>query len=180
MTIGRVDTHYAPLPRRIRDDGRALVLRRAQAHSRLERNANAVVLLPVFITDIVAPTGLEVGATTHPLRDDRLELGRSFLPDAVAGLEDVQACMRQSFAQERPVSSEPVGVVPTDHDCHGYLDGREAGRQCCQVFRVRANERRRPRQPITLVRREIVVADEGWHSVPANRSQESAYDLDGI
>src|SRR5467141_2228384 len=62
-----------------------------------------------------------VEATTHPLRDDRFELGRSLLPDGVTGLEDVQACMRQSFAQKRRVSSEPIRVVPTHHDCHRYL-----------------------------------------------------------
>jgi hypothetical protein len=30
-------------------------------------------------------------AAAHPLRDDRLELGRSLLPDAVASLENIQA-----------------------------------------------------------------------------------------
>src|SRR5712671_2435965 len=81
-----------------------------------------------------------VETTTHPLRDDRLELGRSLLPNGVTGLEDVQPCMRQSFAQERRVSSEPVRVVPADNDCDGYLDRREAWRERRQIFRVRANE----------------------------------------
>src|SRR5258707_849910 len=129
---------------------------------------------------MVSPTGVEVEATAHPLRDDRLELGRPFLPDAVTGLENIQACMRQPFPQERRVSSESVRVVPTDHDGHGYVDRRKAGRQCCQIFRVRAHECRRPRQPIAFIGREIVVADEGWHGVAANRPQEAAYDLDGI
>src|SRR5206468_12428228 len=118
-----------------------------------------------------------VEPTTHPLRDDRLELGRPLLPDAVTGLEDIQACMWQSFAQEGRVSREAVRVVPTDHDRHGYLDRGKARRQCGQVFRVRANEGRRPRQSIALVGREIVVEDEGRHSVPANRPQDHGDDF---
>src|SRR5712691_1121216 len=78
----------------------------------------------------------------HPLRDDRLELGRSLFPDAVTGLENIQARMRQSFAQKRRVSSEPVRVVPTDYDRDGDLDRRKARRQRSQVVRVRANKRR--------------------------------------
>src|SRR5712691_10099468 len=78
----------------------------------------------------------------HPLRDDRLELGRSLLPDAVTGLENIKACMRQSFAQKRRVTSEAVRVVPANHDCNGHLDRRKMRREYRQVFRVGANERR--------------------------------------
>jgi hypothetical protein len=46
-------------------------------------------------------------AAVHPLCDDQLELGRSLLPDAVTDLENIQARMRQSFAEKRRVSSEP-------------------------------------------------------------------------
>jgi hypothetical protein len=118
---------------------------------------------------------LQLKATADPLRDDRLELRSSLLPDAVTGLEHIQAGMRQSFAQDRSVPSEPVRIVPTDDDRDGYFDRCKARRQCCQVVGVRANESRRPRQPIALVGREIVVADETWHSVPVNRSQEPLY-----
>src|SRR5437867_8752608 len=123
---------------------------------------------------------IEAEATTHPLRDNRFELGRSLLPDAVTGLEDVQPCMRQSFAQKRRVSSEAVRVVPSNHDCHRYLDRRQARRKYYQVFRVRANECRGPRQAIAFVRRQIIVADEGRHGVPANRPQKSADHFGGI
>src|SRR6266404_3415956 len=104
---------------------------------------------------------ITVEATAHPLRDDRFEFGRSLLPDTVTSLEDVQAPMGQSFAQKRRVSSETVRVVPTDDDCDRHLDRREAWRERRQIFRVRANECRGSRQPIVLVGREIVVADEG-------------------
>src|SRR5437870_7391993 len=80
-------------------------------------------------------------AAAHPLRDDRLELRRSLLPHAVTGLENVQACVRQSSAQKRRVSSESVRVVPTDDDGDGYLDRRKTRRQYRQVFRVGASER---------------------------------------
>jgi hypothetical protein len=39
-----------------------------------------------------------VEATAHPLCDDGLELGSSFLPEAVTGLENIQSCMRQLLA----------------------------------------------------------------------------------
>jgi hypothetical protein len=94
--------------------------------------------------------------------------------------ENIQAGMRQSFAQELGVASEAVGIVPPDNDCDWYLDRREARRQRSQVLRVRANERRRPRQPIALVGREIVVAHEAWHRVSAKRSQEPLYHHAGI
>ncbi|HYS83094.1 MAG TPA: hypothetical protein VEM76_20495, partial [Anaeromyxobacteraceae bacterium] len=68
----------------------------------------------------------------------------------MTSLENIQARMRQSFAQKRRVPSEPVRIVPTDNDCDGSIDRRETRREDSQVFRVRANERRRPRQPIAL------------------------------
>src|SRR3989454_2685385 len=83
-----------------------------------------------------------VEPTTHPLRDDRLELGRSLLPDAVTGLENIQSCMRESFAQNRRVSGETVRVVPANHDCNGHLDRRKMRCEYRQVFRIGANERR--------------------------------------
>jgi len=72
--------------------------------------------------------------------------------------------MRQSFAQESRVSSEPVRVVPTNHDCYGYIDRRQSRRERRQIFRVRANECRRPRQTIAFVGREIVVAAKAAQS----------------
>ena len=103
----------------------------------------AVVLLAVAVDDIGhLQLQLSSKAATHPLRDDRLELRCSLFPDAVTGLENIQACMRQSFAQKRRVSSETVRVVPTDHDRDGHLDRRKMRCECRQVFRIGANERR--------------------------------------
>ena len=59
----------------------------------------------------------------------------------MTGFEHIQACMRQLFAQQRCVASEPVRVVSTDDDRNGYLDRPEARREYRQVFRVCANER---------------------------------------
>jgi len=56
----------------------------------------------------------------------------------MARFENIQAGMQQSFAQERGVASEAIGIVPPDHDCDGYLDRREPRRQRSQVGRVRA------------------------------------------
>ena len=65
-------------------------------------------------------------ATADPLRDDRLKLRCSLLPDAMTGLENIQAGVGQSFAQKLRVPSETVGVVPPDDDCDGHLDRRKA------------------------------------------------------
>ena len=74
----------------------------------------------VLLTRDITPLRLE--ATSDPLCDDRLEFGRSFLPDAVSGLENVQAGMGQSFAQKLCVPGEAVGIVPSDNDCDGNFD----------------------------------------------------------
>ena len=42
----------------------------------------------------VSSVWLPLRTPAHPLCDDRLELGRSLLPDAMAGLENIQSCMR--------------------------------------------------------------------------------------
>jgi len=81
-------------------------------------------------------------AATHPLRDDRLELGRPLLPDAVTGLEHIKACMRESLAQKRRVTGEAVRVVPANDDCSGYLNRRQMRCECRQVFRIGTDERR--------------------------------------
>src|SRR5437762_6290112 len=49
----------------------------------------AVVLLALLVDDIGLSNSL--GSADHPSRDDRLELGRSLLPDTVTGLEHIQA-----------------------------------------------------------------------------------------
>ena len=76
------------------------------------------------------------------MRDDRLKLRCPLFPDAVTGLENIQARVRQSITQKRRVSSETVGVVSTDHDRDGHLDRRQMRCECRQVFRIGANERR--------------------------------------
>jgi hypothetical protein len=44
----------------------------------------------------------------------------------MTGFENIQAGVRQLFAQELRFPSETVRVVPADDDCDGYLDRRKA------------------------------------------------------
>jgi hypothetical protein len=60
----------------------------------------AVVLLAVFVDDI----GLSSKAAVHPLGDDRLELGGSLFPDAVTGLENIEAYGLKSTTLSPPLS----------------------------------------------------------------------------
>jgi hypothetical protein len=100
---------------------------------RAERLITAVIVLGDDFAALITQLQLSSKAATHPVRDDRLELWRSFLPDAVTGLQNIQTRKRQSFAQKRGVSSQPVRIVATDHDRDGILIDARCGASAASV-----------------------------------------------
>src|SRR5262245_19183102 len=89
----------------------------------------------------------------HPLRDDRLKLGRSLLRDAVTGLENVRARMRQSFAESAASGASPQGWLRPTTIATGNLIilklPREPSRLKC-AYMAEAPKRIRPDREIVV------------------------------